>query len=69
MGAGPVEFVALGAPDSPNLAPVESECKIAPMDTVSIDLELLNDTIKTRDDIRDKLGLACISTIEARKPG
>jgi len=34
---GPIPYnVALGAPDSPTLAPLESDYKIAPMDTISV---------------------------------
>lgn len=34
---GPIPYnVALGAPDSPSLAPLESDYKIAPMDTISV---------------------------------
>jgi len=34
---GPIPYnVALGAPDSPSLAPLESDYRIAPMDTISV---------------------------------
>lgn len=73
VGAAPVSIVdradAPGAPFKPDLTwnvLVGLFLGLLTGVAAAIGLELLNDTIKTRADVRDKLGLACLGVIPKR---
>lgn len=74
IGTAPVSIVdraeVPGAPFKPNLLLnllVGLLVGLATGIAIALALEILNDTIRTRDDVRDKLGLACLGVIPKKR--
>lgn len=74
VGTSPVSIVdraeVPGGPFKPNLLfnlLVGAALGLATGIALALGLEILNDTVKTREDVRNKLGLACLGAIPKRR--